>query len=160
MRIEGFWLCYLEGREVNGKRVQRAERANQVWSRDFLEDQTARSTKLQMLTLIDEYTRQCLAIHEASSVLAMGVITVGEAAIERYGMPEHNRSDNGPEFIAYSLQDWLQERSIKTMNTVPVLHGRIRTSNHFTTSSVMNLLIKHCFKSFVVASTRSRKTCR
>jgi hypothetical protein len=54
-------------------------------------------------TLLDEHTRQCLAIHPAWSIRAVDVITVVEAAIARYGVPEHLRSDNGPEFIAYCI---------------------------------------------------------
>ena len=72
-----------------------------------------------MLTLIDEYTRQCLAIHVAWSIRAVDVITVVEAAMERYGVPEHIRSDNGPEFIAYAIQEWLKERRIKSLYIKP-----------------------------------------
>jgi transposase InsO family protein len=71
------------------------------------------------LTLIDEHTRQCLAMHVARSIRAVDVITVVEAAIARYGAPEHLRSDNGPEFIAYAVQDWLEGTGIKTMYIKP-----------------------------------------
>ena len=98
---------------------QKAERPNQVWSWDFVEDQTENGSKLRMLTLIDEYTRVCLAIHVEWSIRAVDVITVVEAAIERYGVPEHIRSDNGPEFIAYAIQDWVKSREIKTLYIKP-----------------------------------------
>lgn len=98
---------------------QKAEHANHVWSWDFVEDQTENGSKLWMLTLIDEYTRQCLAIHAAWSIRAVDVITVVEAAMERYGVPEHIRSDNGPEFIAYAIQEWLKERRIKSLYIKP-----------------------------------------
>ena len=69
--------------------------------------------------MIDEHTRQCLAIHPAWSIRAIDVITVAEAAIVRYGMPENLRSDNGPEFIAHCIQDWLKAQTIKTLYIKP-----------------------------------------
>ena len=140
-------LMRREGFEVNGKRVarirreegikvskkqrrmkrlgistaerQRAERPGQVWSWDFVTDQTENGSCFRILTLLDEYTRQCLAIHPASSIRAVDVITVVEAAIARYGAPEHLRSDNGPEFIATCMQDWLKAQEIKTLYIRP-----------------------------------------
>ena len=97
----------------------RATGPRQVWSWDFVEDQTENGTRFRILTLLDEYTRQCLAVHAAWSIRAVDAITVIEAAIARYGAPEHLRSDNGPEFIAYAIQDWLKERQIKTLYIRP-----------------------------------------
>lgn len=97
----------------------RATKARQVWSWDFVEDQTENGTRFRILTLLDEYTRQCLAVHAAWSIRAVDAITVIEAAIARYGAPEHLRSDNGPEFIAYAMQEWLKERQIKTLYIRP-----------------------------------------
>jgi putative transposase len=98
---------------------QRATQPNQVWSWDFVEDQTERGSKLRMLTLIDEYTRQCLAVHVAWSIRAVDAITVVEAAMERHGVPEHLRSDNGPEFIAYAIADWLKDKKVKAIYIKP-----------------------------------------
>jgi putative transposase len=98
---------------------QRAAHSNHVWSWDFVEDQTENGTRFRILTLIDEFTRECLAMHIAWSVRAVDVITVIEGAIERYGMPEHIRSDNGPEFIAYAIQDWLEQNQIKAIYIQP-----------------------------------------
>lgn len=89
---------------------QRASHANHVWSWDFVEDQTENGTRFRVLTLLDEHTRECLAVHGDWSIRAVDVIRVVEAAMARYGRPEHLRSDNGPEFIAYAIQDWLQAR--------------------------------------------------
>jgi len=97
----------------------RAERPRQVWSWDFVEDQTENGSRFRILTILDEYTRQCVAMHAAWSIRAVDVITVLEAAIARYGAPEHLRSDNGPEFIAYAIQDWLGKASIKTIYITP-----------------------------------------
>jgi len=63
-------------------------------------DQTEEGASFRILTLIDEYTRECLATHAARSIRAVDVITVLEMAIARHGAPKVLRSDNGPEFIA------------------------------------------------------------
>jgi len=104
--------------ESSGLR-QKAERRNHVWSWDFVEDQTENGSRLRILTLLDEHTRQWLAVHVGWSIRAVDVITVVEAAFERYGLPEHIRSDNGPEFIAYAIQDWLEQKEIKTIYITP-----------------------------------------
>jgi putative transposase len=98
---------------------QRAARTNDVWSWDFVEDQTENGTRFRVLTLIDEHTRRCLALHVGWSIRAVDVITVVEAAFVRYGRPQHLRSDNGPEFIAYAIQDWLKAQEIKTIYIRP-----------------------------------------
>ena len=98
---------------------QRATRPNEVWSWDFVEDQTERGSKLRLLTLLDEYTRQCLTVQVAWSIRAVDAITVVAAAMERYGVPEHLRSDNGPEFIAYAIQDWLKAKEVKAIYIKP-----------------------------------------
>lgn len=72
-----------------------------------------------MLTLIDEHTRESLAMHAGWSIRAVDVIAVVEAAMERYEAPTHLRSDNGPKFIAYAIQDWLRERNVKTIYITP-----------------------------------------
>lgn len=98
---------------------QRAAHRNHVWSWDFVHDQTENGSRFRILTLIDEHTRQCLATHVDRSIRAVDVITIVEAAMERYGTPQHLRSDNGPEFIAYGIQDWLQKRGVKTLYIKP-----------------------------------------
>jgi transposase InsO family protein len=98
---------------------QRAGKPKSVWSWDFVWDQTENGSSLRLLTLIDEYSRQCLAIHVAWSIRAVDVITVVESAMERYGVPEHIRSDNGPEFIAYAIADWMKARQIGSLYIKP-----------------------------------------
>ena len=98
---------------------QRATRVNDVWSWDFVTDQTENGSHFRILTLIDEHSRVCLATHAAWSIRAVDVITVVEAAFARYGRPKHLRSDNGPEFIAYAIQDWLAASEVKTLYIKP-----------------------------------------
>ena len=98
---------------------QRATRTNDVWSWDFVTDQTENGSHFRILTLIDEHSRVCLATHAGWSIRAVDVITVVEAAFARYGRPKHLRSDNGPEFIAYAIQDWLAASQVKTLYIKP-----------------------------------------
>ena len=100
-------------RPSHGHRL-RAGKPNEVWSWDLIFDQTEQGRTLRILTLIDEYTKQALAIHAGYSIRAVDAITVLEAAVERYGAPHHLRSDNGPEFIAKAIQDWLEHTAIQT----------------------------------------------
>lgn len=104
---------------VSTAQRQKATCPNEVWSWDFVEDQTENGTRFRILTLMDECTRQCMSIHAAWSIRAVDVITVVEAAFARYGVPKHLRSDNGPEFIAYAIQDWMEERQIKSLYIRP-----------------------------------------
>ena len=86
---------------------------------DFLEGRTERGGKLRMLTVLDEYTRECLTIHVARSISSRQVIQQLEWLFLLRGAPDYLRSDNGPEFIAYALQQWLRDRQCKTMYITP-----------------------------------------
>lgn len=85
----------------------RAEHRNHVWSWDFVMDRTEDGRPIKMLTLIDEFTRECLAIHVARRIRATDVIDVLADVMQTRGVPEHIRSDNGPEMIAKNLRRWL-----------------------------------------------------
>lgn len=100
-------------------RLQRATRPNEVWSYDFLESRTERGSKLRMLTILDEYTRECLCIHVARSVSSRQVIQMLEWLFLVRGAPGYLRSDNGPEFIAVALQNWLRDRHCHTLYIKP-----------------------------------------
>jgi len=78
-------------------------------------DQTENGTRFRVLTLLDEPTRECLAMHVNWSIRSVNVITGMTAAMERYNVPEHLRSNNGPEFIADAIQDWLRGKNVKTI---------------------------------------------
>jgi putative transposase len=108
-------------RRVGPTQVQRlrATRRNEVWSWDFVADQTEAGSAFRILTLIDEHTRQCLAVHAAWSIRAQDVLGVLEGVMRQHGSPQHIRSDNGPEFIAYAIQDWLKDHRIKTLYIKP-----------------------------------------
>ena len=91
-----------------GKTVlMKSERPNHVWCLDFCFDSCLNGTKLKILAVIDENTRECLALEVGTKLTAKGVIGVLEGAMAKYGVPEFLRSDNGPEFICHSLRIWL-----------------------------------------------------
>ncbi len=83
----------------------RAERKNHVWSYDFVETRTAEGRKVRTLTMIDEYSRECLAIRVDRKLSSEEVIETLADVFMRRGVPEYIRSDNGPEFIAKLLRE-------------------------------------------------------
>jgi putative transposase len=94
---------------------KRPLRPNHVWSYDFVEDRTERGRKLRMLVVIDEFTRESLAIEVAWSFTAERVIEVLQYLFAVRGAPEHLRSDNGPEFVAQAVTRWLDRAGVKTL---------------------------------------------
>ena len=97
----------------------RAERVNHVWSWDFLSDRTDNGGKLRILSVIDEYSRECLTLHVARKLTAADLIEVMEKLVTRRGVPAHLRSDNGSEFVARTLQSWLVQHQVKTLYIEP-----------------------------------------
>lgn len=81
---------------------------NHVWSYDFVHDQTDDGRTFKMLTVIDEFSRECLTIEVARKINSMNVIEVQSDLFITKGVPKYIRSDNGPEFIASRLRNWLQ----------------------------------------------------
>jgi len=97
----------------------RPERANHVWSYDFVSGSTSDGRTLRMLTMIDEYTRESLAIRVGRRLNSHDVIDIlAEVMVER-GVPEHIRSDNGPEFIARRLRKWLERLGTQPLYIEP-----------------------------------------
>ncbi len=97
----------------------RPERRNHVWSYDFVEAQTHDGRKVRLMTLIDEFTRECLAIRVARRINSLGVLeTMADVMIAR-GVPEHIRSDNGAEMTAKIVRSWLASVGAKTLYIEP-----------------------------------------
>jgi putative transposase len=80
---------------------------NHVWSYDFVEDRTHDGRKYRMLNVIDEFTRECLAIRVARKLNSVDVIDVLSDLFILRGVPGHVRSDNGPEFVAKAVRAWI-----------------------------------------------------
>ncbi len=100
-------------------RPQPATGANQVWAYDFVFDACANGQQLKCLTVIDEYTRECLAIDVAGSIRSSRVIEVLAKLLSRHGAPKYLRSDNGPEFVSRAILRWLHTANIETIAIDP-----------------------------------------
>jgi putative transposase len=87
---------------------------NQVWAYDFVHDACATGQKLKCLTVIDEFTCECLAIDVAGGIRSGRVIEVLARLISARGAPLFLRSDNGSEFISHAILSWLAEEGIET----------------------------------------------
>jgi len=92
----------------------RPERPNHVWAYDFVEDRTRDGRKFRMLNVVDEFTRECLAIRVGRQLKAADVIDVLSDLFIRRGVPGHVRSDNGPEFAATAVKGWITGVGAKT----------------------------------------------
>jgi transposase InsO family protein len=97
----------------------RAERPNHVWSYDFVEDRTHDGRRYRMLNVIDEFTHECLAIRVSRKLKAVDVIDVLSDLFILRGVPGHIRSDNGAEFIAKAVQEWIAAVGAKTAYIAP-----------------------------------------
>lgn len=97
----------------------RAEHVNHVWSYDFVHDRTRDGRPLRFLTVVDEYSRECLVLEVSRSLKALDVLECLSELFLSRGVPEFIRSDNGPEFVATALREWLGRLSVKTLFIEP-----------------------------------------
>lgn len=98
-----------------GERLRpRADRPNAVWTYDLVHDACTDGTRFQCLTVVDEFTKECLNITVARSLPATRVLQVVAQLVGRRGAPQYLRSDNGPEFIAHRIRRWLARTGITT----------------------------------------------
>jgi putative transposase len=124
------------GCSANGIVRHRAEHKNHVWAWDFIHDRDGRNRPLKWFTLIDEHTRECLALEVERSMPAAAVIDVLAQVLLIRGAPKYIRSDNGPEFIASAMRRYLDVSGIGTLYIEPgapwengyaeSFHGRLR----------------------------------
>jgi transposase InsO family protein len=99
--------------------VRRAERKDHVWTWDFAFDRTTSGTTLKWLSIIDEHTRECLALKTARSVTSQDVIDALAELFAMRGVPRAIRSDNGPEFVSRAIREWLAKLRIETLYIAP-----------------------------------------
>jgi putative transposase len=127
-RVHRIWR--VAGLQVPRKRPRRrvasgrprpvpAFRANHVWAYDFVFDACANGQQLKCLTVIDEFTRECLAIDVAGSIRSNRVIEVLSKLVSVHGAPAYLRSDNGSEFVSRTVLRWLNQSNINTACTDP-----------------------------------------
>jgi putative transposase len=88
--------------------------ANHVWAYDFVFDACANGRQIKCLTVVDEFTHECLAIDVAGSIRSRRVIEVLARLISVHGAPAYLRSDSGPEFVSHAILKWLTENRIDT----------------------------------------------
>ncbi len=93
-------------RPSSGGELSRAQHPDHVWALDFQFDETADRRRLKLLNVVDEHTREALAMRVGRSCDADQVVGVIEALVAERGAPEHLRMDNGPELISWALRDW------------------------------------------------------
>jgi putative transposase len=87
---------------------------NTVWAYDFVFDACATGQQIKCLTVIDEFTRECLAIDVAGSIRSSRVIEVLSRLVSARGAPRYMRSDNGPEFVSHAILKWIEDSNIQT----------------------------------------------
>ena len=92
---------------------------NHVWTYDFMQDATEDGRKLKILTVVDEHTRESVAIGVERRMPSTVALEVLEKAFSERGAPAYLRSDNGPEFIAQAVKEWLEKRGTKTYYIAP-----------------------------------------
>jgi transposase InsO family protein len=93
----------------------RAEKQDQVWAYDFVSARTHDGIPFRMLTIVDEFTRECLAIDVARKLTSDDVLERLAWLMVTRAVPQHIRSDNGPEFTAQVVRDWLGKVEVKTL---------------------------------------------
>ena len=92
---------------------------NHVWAYDFVQARTHDGRTFRMLTVIDEFTRECLAIEVARRLRSDDVLQVLAELFVQHGPPDHIRSDNGSEFTAKAVRDWLSRVGVETLYIEP-----------------------------------------
>ena len=102
-----------------------------VWSWDFIFAQTTDGRPVKMLTMVDEYTRQCLIIYPARSIPSQQVLDTLEDLIEIWGAPAFIRSDNGSEFIARRMQDGCATAGVQRCISSRAVRGKMASSKAF-----------------------------
>ena len=121
-KLHGLRLCRKRKRKRRGPVGPRplvATGPNQVWAYDFVHDRCDNGQPLKCLGMVDEYTRECLALEPDTRIDAKGVIQTLEMTMQQYGTPKYLRSDNGPEFVAAAVQQWLDEQEVDTAYIEP-----------------------------------------
>jgi transposase InsO family protein len=131
----------------------RPERPNHVWSYDFVEGKTHDGRRLRVLTLIDEYTRKCLALHVVRRMKCFAVIEVLATVMFEWGVPEHIRSDNGSEMTAMAIRRWLAELGAETLY---IAQGSPRQNGYF--EAFNGKLQDECLKPEIFHSLKEART--
>ena len=139
------------------ERSHQATHRNHVWTYDILYDRLADGRLFKTLSILDEFTRECLAIHVAPLIRATDVVAVLQRTMQHHGRPQFLRSDNGSEFTATTFQQWLQSQHVGPSFIAPghpwqngfieSFHGKFRdeclSREWFTTGHEATIVIEH-----------------
>ena len=107
------------GTSSNGCHRRRAVHKDHVWCWDFVFDRTANGSMLKWLSIVDEHTRECLALKVDRSITSEDVIDTLAELFAMRGVPRHIRSDNGPEFVAVAIRRWLTQVDVEALYIKP-----------------------------------------
>lgn len=107
------------GTSENGIVHHRATHKDHVWTWDFVHDRTEDGRAIKWLSIVDEHTRECLALEARRSFKSVDVIDVLKELFLIRGVPQHIRSDNGSEFIAHAIRTWLESSAVTTLYIEP-----------------------------------------
>lgn len=99
--------------------LKQATRINQVWSYDFIYDRTESGFTIKFLNIMDEFSKECLAIVAARRITSERVIKELQRLFAERGVPDYIRSDNGPEFVAQRIRKFLAEQNTNTLFIEP-----------------------------------------
>lgn len=124
---------------------------NHIWSYDFVSDRLANGRKIRILTVIDEFTRRCLALRVSYRLNSDDVLDELSELFLQEGLPDFIRSDNGAEFTAKMLQDWLAGLKVKTAYITPGSPWENGFNERFNGSLRDELLNGECFQSLAEA---------
>jgi putative transposase len=108
------------GQDINGCHLRPSRGKDDVWTWDFIFDRTSDGRSLKWLSLIDEYTRECLSLEARRGMTAEEIQEILAEVVARRGAPPHRiRSDNGPEFAAMAVQSYLESSGSGTLYVAP-----------------------------------------
>ena len=107
------------GTGANACDRRRPEHKDHVWAYDFVTDRTEAGGQLRMLTVVDEYTRECLTIEVNRGFTGRQVVRVLQELFMIRGCPQYLRSDNGPEFVSKAVRQWLATSGVETLFIEP-----------------------------------------
>lgn len=146
------------GESANSTQRRSATRMNEVWSYDFVFDQTADGRRLKWLPICDEFTRENVALEVERRMEAKDVVRVLEAAVaERGAAPQFIRSDNGPEFIAKAVRDWIAQQGFQTLYIEPGSPWQNAYSESFNSRLRDELLNREIFATLAEAKVLGKE---
>jgi putative transposase len=162
-RVRRLWRQHqLQVQRVKPRRRSRVARPTRleasypghIWAYDFVEDALADGTPLRILTVMDEFTREGLALDVALTTSAERVIGVLAALLAQHGAPENLRSDNGAEFVAIAVQGWLAQAGVQTLYIDPGKPWQNGKEERFNGTVRDECLNMHLFYSVAEACVR------